>query len=315
MYKLLQLAVTCTLGLAACGRIAYDRLPEAGEGTPGTDAGIEQGSPDAGPFGVALEIAELNTFNIEDDPTLTADMLEIYFERGNPAGDQGDLWRASRASLLDPWDAPELVVELNSADRDSTPEIVGDGLTIYFTSSRGSSGTLLDGLDVFVATRPDRSSAWGNVQLVTELSSPLGDTAPVLSADGLSLVMSSARDAGDTGLGISGLDLFTSTRSTTSSPWQTPTPIAELNTDVVDDSAVFLDPLTLLYVSERPGSEEQDMYLARRPSITEPFGAPEPLAELNTSLEDTDPWVSPDGQVMIFSSDRDGARDLYVVSR
>jgi Tol biopolymer transport system component len=41
------------------------------------------------------------------------------------------------------------------------------------------------------------------------------------------------------------------------------------------------------------------------------------VVELNTELEDDDPWLSPDGSTIVFASDRDeaGDVDLFIAVR
>jgi Tol biopolymer transport system component len=42
---------------------------------------------------------------------------------------------------------------------------------------------------------------------------------------------------------------------------------------------------------------------------------PERLSELATEALDEDPWVSPDGRVIYFSSERSGNREIYAAER
>ena len=62
----------------------------------------------------------------EDDPTLTGDMLEIYFDRG------GDIWFSVRASVAVSWPAPQALAVVNSAASETTTEISADGLELFF---------------------------------------------------------------------------------------------------------------------------------------------------------------------------------------
>jgi hypothetical protein len=194
-------------------------------GSPPLDAGAPDGGPvdpaTLGPFGPPTEVQELSSAGLEDDPTLTSDMLEIYFEREPADGGTSDLYVATRVRVLDPFDPPVPLAALNSSARDSAPEISGDGLTLYFSSARGGTNDL-DGLDVYVSTRADRAAPWSPPQRVAELSSPLGDLAPVLSADGRIGLLASARDAAGTGLGIAGLDLYLTERARPGDPWVRP---------------------------------------------------------------------------------------------
>jgi hypothetical protein len=70
---------------------------------------------------------------LEDDPTLTADLRELYFNR-----DQTTIWRIRRTDVGAPWSPPEEVPELAPA---TTPEVAADGLTMYLASARTTSGS------------------------------------------------------------------------------------------------------------------------------------------------------------------------------
>jgi Tol biopolymer transport system component len=60
-----------------------------------------------------------------------------------------------------------------------------------------------------------------------------------------------------------------------------------------------------------------DIWVAKRASTADPWGAPQLVAELASLADDTSPDVSFDGLTMYFSSDRKqaGDRDLYVTTR
>src|SRR5690349_20008434 len=59
----------------------------------------------------------------DDDPTLTGDLLELYFNRNS------DIYTSTRASVTDAWGTPALVTELSTVYNETTPEITYDGLT------------------------------------------------------------------------------------------------------------------------------------------------------------------------------------------
>lgn len=88
-----------------------------------------------------------------------------------------------------------------------------------------------------------------------------------------------------------------------------------LNTLAVDGCASHsADGLTLIFNSNRTGNF--DLYIARRSSTSEGFGAPERLpAPVNTSANEACATFGP-GNRIYFASDRDGASyDLYVTKR
>src|SRR5262249_8057396 len=66
------------------------------------------------------------------------------------------------------------------------PRLSSDELTLWFMADRSTS-------DIFVATRPDTRSAFGQAVPVAPLNSAAHEASPMLSSDGLSLYFSSDR--------------------------------------------------------------------------------------------------------------------------
>src|ERR1041385_6480905 len=152
------------VALTACGRLDFDES-------------------NLGPFSPPQLIEELSTSSSEDDPALTGDELEIYFDTNRPGGKGGDdIWRATRSDRHSPWNAPTPVDELGSASSDVAPGISLDGLTIVFSRNGGGND-----YDLFVATRPDRASPWNTPSRIDELSSASEDTNAQLSTNELVL--------------------------------------------------------------------------------------------------------------------------------
>ena len=55
-----------------------------------------------------------------------------------------------------------------------------------------------------------------------------------------------------------------------------------------------------------------DMYVAWRASTADRFSLPTPLTDLNTAADERDPWLSPDGTLFYFTSDRgNGVLQIY----
>jgi Tol biopolymer transport system component len=84
-------------------------------------------------------------------------------------------------------------------------------------------------------------------------------------------------------------------------------------------SLVETDAGTLLYFSSGGalGSNTQDIYVSAQLADGS-FGAPEPVAELNTSSDDVMPNVSKNGLEVVFASNRpggEGAFDIYSSTR
>lgn len=310
---LLALAVVL---LAGC-RHRFESLSENAEtdtggdstdgGTVGADASLADAAP-LGPFSAPSLIAAVAyDGSKDDDPTLTGDLLEMYFESARPGGfgGDGDIWVSTRANPSDPWGPPSFVPELSSDYDDETPEISADGLTLFLSSRRpGADGES----NFWMATRADRGTPWSDPVPVPELNSPEREGAPALAASGLRLVFHSNRDdpQGE-------FDLFETSRASVSDPWATPEPIVELNTDALDATPYLsANGLQIWYASRRSESMGgTDLFTASRSSLAEPFAEPEQVSELNTSDHSEDPWISQDCRYIVFADNRTGDYELY----
>ncbi|MEO7684468.1 MAG: hypothetical protein ABIU86_11100 [Gemmatimonadaceae bacterium] len=119
-------------------------------------------------------------------------------------------------------------------------------------------------------------------------------------------------------------------KSTTGPPGPDP-PASELGPPenlgpIVNSSAfdggpsISNDGLTIYFASERPGGlGGADLWVTTRPTISEPFGPPQPLGPtVNSASEDACPGISPDELSLFFCSKRPGGFgdfDLWVSER
>jgi Tol biopolymer transport system component len=268
-------------------------------------------SPDAaglGLFGEPRLIAEVSLVGQhDDDPSVTADLLELYFASDRPGGaGSEDLWVSTRATTEDVWGAPQPVAALNSTAIDDDPDISADGLEIYFSSYRfGGTGAS----EVWRSTRASRAEPFDPPIVVAELNSTVSDWAPAVTPDGLALVLHSRR--GDN------IDLYLSTRTDVGQPWSTPVPVAEVNSPSIDsDAFLAADRLNLYFSSRRSGGQgNSDLYLASRATTDEPFGTPGAIREISGASNDSDPMLTLDQRNLFFSSDRTGDREIFQATR
>lgn len=105
---------------------------------------------------------------------------------------------------------------------DDDPCVRADDLEIFFNSNRGG------GFEIWTATRDDPDGLWDPPVLATQLNSPVGDTTPKLSEDGLVMVLSSDRTPS-----ISN-DLWVSMRDDFDSPWSDPVQFPEASSPLAD---------------------------------------------------------------------------------
>lgn len=312
--KVLWLALAAVL-ITGC-RHGFESLSErtetdAGGDVSGIDADATDGVP-LGPFSNPEVIPALASEGYkDDDPTVTADLLELYFESDRPGGfgGGGDIWVSTRASPTEPWGSPTFVAELSSADDDTTPEVSADGATLILSSARPGAG---GGSNVWMATRADRSTPWSDPVPVAELNTPEREGAPALSMSLTRIVFHSNRDDPQ-----AEFDLFEASRASPGDAWDPPVAIAELNTSEAEVSPYLsANGLQIWYASQRAESiGGMDLFTASRASLAEPFSKPVGVSELNTSDNSEDPWLSPDHRYIVFADNRTGNYELYQATR
>lgn len=125
-----------------------------------------------------------------------------------------------------------------------------------------------------------------------------------LTPDGLTLAMS--RNA----------DVYVSSRATLTSPWTAPTLVTELSSASVERRPTFdTSGLTAVFVRAVTAGDE-DLMLASRTSISQPWSTPVPATSLNVApADDGDPFLSDDGLELWFASARMGRYRIYRSSR
>jgi hypothetical protein len=298
-----KLAFAAT-ALAAHGCVRNELL-----GTIPSDGGGGDAQPAAPPrFAPPVLVAALSDPGaIDEDPTFTADLLELYF-MSNRAGDR-DIWTSRRAAAADPWPAPARVDALDSGDSDWAPAVSLDGLRIWFATDRTSVGRG----QIWTATRASRAAAWDPPAPVSELASGSIDFAPAVDATETTMVLSSDRANGAATAGGADFDLYASTRASAGAPWGWPAPIGGINSGSDEyDPFVAQGGLVIFFTSMRSGAG--DIYWSSRRSLAEPFAAPVRLDDLDSAAYDSDSTLSPDLGTMMFSSTRSGNAEIYETS-
>jgi hypothetical protein len=143
------------------------------------------------------------------------------------------------------------------------------------------------------------------------INGPQYDDQPVLSQDGLTMYLSQ------------GGELWLSTRNSLDSAWSQRVKIEGINdsTSWDADPTLTADGLTIAFCSTRETEmDNQNLWMATRTAITEPFGKPISLgSEINTTHVENHPALSADGLTIIFSSNRpgslNGSPDLWQATR
>ena len=278
--------------------------PDSGTDS-GTDAGADSGTDsnvDAGCppdlFSAPVNVTELNSTDTELAPWLQSDNLRIIFSSSR-AGSMGgtDTWHAVRPDPLSPFATPSLTSNVNSNSEDLKPILSDDGLTLYFASNRSGAA----GFDIFMATRPGPTGAFGAPTPVAELNTADHDFPSYITPDELTIYIASDR----TGT-MGSYDVYVATRTGTGLPFDPPTNVTELNSTDADLSAMLdASGLTLYMTSFRTG--DYDVYFATRPDTSSPFSTPAPITVVNSSADDSDVMLTPDGTGIYIASNRAGS--------
>ena len=240
------------------------------------------------------------------------------------AGDAGivasDTVEPAEAPSCLPWtddtrfSPAEPLTSVNSPHREAAPFVTADGLRLFFVSDRpGGSG----GLDVYVASRESLDAPFGSAASFASVNTDGDEGALTLSADGLTVHLSSDRPGGN-----GGPDIWTATRPAPSQPFDPTTFALNAVSGPGRDYDPFLsaDGLRLYFVADGvvDAKSRADVVVAERPTATSSFGPPRPVAGIaGPDTHDGNPSLSADELLIVFSSNRQGkgTTDIYYATR
>jgi hypothetical protein len=235
--------------------------------------------------------------------------LSARHSSGESGTDRGE------AATFTDWGAPiNLGPVLNTSVNDQRATISGDGLSLYFGSTRPGSVGTIEGSDLYVSQRPAQDLPWGPPRKVDALNSAGDDNAPAFSPNGHWVVIGSDRPGG-----CGGGDLWISYRRDVHDDfgWEPPVNLGcSVNSSVNDDGpTLFVNPwtrrVTLYFTSTRAGGfgdfdiwrSDANGPLNRRTRFT----TPEHEADLSSARRDTRTTIRRDGLEMFITSTREGS--------
>lgn len=254
-------------------------------------------------------MGSVNSPRYDYDPTISSDGLELYFMSSRDGG-QFDIYVSTRASTDDDWGDPvNLGPNVNSAGDEYFPRLSPNGLELYFDSNRaGGQGSW----DAWVSRRTTGNSAWGPAESFGPPVNTAGSDGTVwITDDGLELYFSSGRPSG-----YSPAPIYVSTRARIEDDWEDPVrlgpqvegPSVDFVASVSTDGlALFINEDELLGSYRSNGLGGGDIWISTRANLSSPWGIPVNLGPIiNTSDYDASGFVSPDGSMFYFSSQRAG---------
>ena len=261
-----------------------------------------------GPWSTPQIVPELSHAADDDDPTITADGLELFFNSHRNGGGTGaDIWVTKRDSVDDPWGPPELVVELSSAETEGNQTVSPDGLTMWLQSDR-----LMGVSQIFIATRPDRDSPWSMPVTATDINFQGVLDVGGVTADRLALL-------GHIQVTGANSELVLLQRGSTGQAWGAAVPIDELNTPDKEDEAWLHPDGTVAYFGSNrlPSLGGKDLWYSTRGSTDDPWGPAVHDEALSSDVSDTDPTLTPDLRYVLFARHvgPNGEREIFSASR
>ena len=180
----------------------------------------------------------INTPAVEALPFVTTDGHWMYFLSARTGGfGRNDIYVSRRQNKredlpTDPsggWqEAVNLGPNINTSFGEQAPFVFEDEVTgittLYFNSNRVANQH-----DIYASTlQPD--GTFGPAAPVAELNTPYVEQHPMLSRDGLQMFFVSDRPGSTAGSdGLRSLDIWVSTRASTSDPWGTPENLDDVN--------------------------------------------------------------------------------------
>jgi hypothetical protein len=307
------MVLLCAATAACTALVGLQDVPNPSDGGPPSDDGPPP--PDGGPpsdgapqDGRSQEGAPPEEAAADSGDAATRDAFDAPPDA--PADSPGE------AGPCDPshaFGAPVLVQELTSQGTswDYSAHLSPDELTVYFASTRpGGVGEA----DLYVATRASKTDPFGAPVLMPNVNTPQSDEFPSVSADGLTLVLSSDRaNAGYE-------HIYVATRSASSSPFGAPVLVSSVTSSAVDREGYLLPDVSEMYfASNRPGGAGNDDIYRSLVSGGN-FAAPASVSELNTASAEEHPTVTGDDLTIFFSSTRPdlgalGSWDILVATR
>jgi hypothetical protein len=303
-----RLPILALAALVGCGSVA-SRLPgDAGDALPPADAAPPTCDPMAR-FDPPQPLLGPEVTGSTADAALSADELTLYMTRLSPAGD-GDLYVASRSAITESFSTPAPLAMVNSAANDAVPTLAAAGLALVFWSNRIAN----EGLHLYVASRTTELANFGAPELLAGVQSPVvtdDDWEPFATADGTELWFISNRGGNN--------DIYRAVKA--GGGFVNPAIVPELNSPVVEEHVVVsADRKTVYFASTRsaPGTlGGTDIFRAHRTSVSDGFGPPAVVAELNTPNNDFPRWLSADNCRMYLHAlvDATTGYRLFVATR
>lgn len=251
----------------------------------------------------------VNTSFVEASPAISKDGLSLYFNSNRD--DPGDLYVAKRERVDLPWNDPVNLGEtINTSGFEGFPALSRNEHHLFFVRTPG---------DIHVSYRTDVDADFGETgwRPPQPLGAGVNTSAPEQGPSyfenrkrGLpQLFFHSLRPDG-----VGAVDIYVA------EAFGPGVLVPGLNSTATDARpSLTANGLEIFFHSNRAGAAGFDMFKAVRKSVLEPWSEPETLGtDVNTIANDFLGAISPDGETLLFTSNRDGGfgqNDIYMTTR
>jgi hypothetical protein len=200
-----------------------------------------------------------------------------------------------------PFEAPVLEAAPSSPLQDESPSLSRNGLALYFSSNRDGG---VGGTDLYVATRADRASSFGEALNLTALNTAESESSPSISANGLRLYYVARPAAGGPNV------LQVAERARVDDPFEPATPIQIAQSNPAGPDISF-DELSLYF-----HLADGELWVMTRDAVGEPWGPATTVDGANTIERDLAPSIDAYGTTIYFhSSLTDASTDILAATR
>ena len=213
-----------------------------------------------------------------------------------------------------PFGAPVKVTSLDLTGGEGSLRLSADYLTGYYQNNQDGGIGMLN-----AATRATPTAPFGASTIVPGIysTSSNGDAHPSVSGDGLSLYFDTtlATSAGGSGT----QNIFRSVRMHLGDAWGAPAALANVDSAQIVEEPFIREDGRELYFSYSANGSPEAIYRSLS-NDGQAFGAPTPVSELASGVNDGLATVTPDDLVIYFESQRTdggakGGTDVWVASR
>jgi Tol biopolymer transport system component len=111
------------------------------------------------------------------------------------------------------------------------------------------------------------------------------------------------------------MDLNTTQRATLFDAWDPLVALDALNTSSFEQSPHMTEDRLSIYFESNHVAGQFDILVTTRATTADPFPVASTVVDLSSPLSDEEPWLSPDGNTMVFTSDRGGTREFWISTR